>query len=365
MNELISIQDFIISFLSMFDVLSGAILALSYGYLMLPSALGYLVGAIGSMITGAVTPVSFMYESLVLSGGLSKIFRERISMIVLAALITGILGIFGIIQLIVNSIGKEIFFGMLAGVGLYLAQVGIDIARKEAVIGIPSFVVAIIVQLTTNDLALTVALSVSFGVILNYFINKSNKVKVTNTKAFVRYKSWREMLRTELRLVSLVVNRRVLIGTLALSTLTIGGNIAYTAANSQIASSTPTFNQSTVISSIADFASSLFGGANMELIISPTAGAPHPTVSAVIFMLAAAGLMASGVVYSLAKKIPISVMGGYLFVIGAILILPYNAIDAFKSGSEIVVGITMAITVFTNPFYGILAGSFTKFIIGG
>jgi len=136
-------KDIIIVGFSLLDVISGAVLALSYGFFMLPSAIGYFVGAMGSVITGAVTPVSFMYESMALSYGQSKNFKDRISMILWAAALTSVLGIWGLPQLIVDSIGQPIFFGMLAGVGVYLAKVGLDIAFQDAIIGIPCLLVCV------------------------------------------------------------------------------------------------------------------------------------------------------------------------------------------------------------------------------
>ncbi len=359
------LRDILIAALSLFDVISGAVLALSYGYLMFPSAIGYLVGAIGGMLTGAVTPVSFMYESMALSWGQSKDFRDRISMIVYASILTGLLGLFGGMQTIVGFIGKEVFLGMLAGVGLYLAKVGLDIAYQKLTVGIPCFITAIIIQLLTDDLALTVSISVSFGVLLNYFFEKKFGIKEeARSYKIPAYKSWTEMVKTETKLVSLVFNRKVLIGTLALSILTIGGNIAYIAANSDLSNSPTTYNQSTVISSLADLASGLIGGANMELIITPTAAAPHPVFAGVLFMLLAAIILATGFMHKIVKWIPLSATGGYLFVIGALLILPYNAMDAFKAGNSTVVGLTIAVTSLTNPFFGILAGTLAKKVLG-
>lgn len=361
-----NLKDALIALLSLFDVMSGAVLALSYGFLMFPSAIGYAVGAIGSAITGAATPVSFMYESMALSWGISKKLRDRISMIIFAALLTGVLGAAGLPQFIVDSVGREIFLGMLAGVGLYLAKVGLDIAFRDLIIGLPCLAVAVVVQLLTNDLVITVTTSVPFGIILNFILEKviTGRKKNRADYKIPSGRSWFDMVRKEMKLIPLIFNRNVLVGTLALSTLTIGGNIAYTAANSQLSQTPATYNQSTIISGIADFASSFFGGANMELIITPTATAPHPVAAAILFMTLAALILASGLVYRIAKRIPIAAMGGYLFVIGAILILPYNAIDAFETGDGIVVSLTMAFTLLTNPFYGIVAGTVSKIFIG-
>ena len=178
------------------------------------------------------------------------------------------------------------------------------------------------------------------------------------------YGSWWEGIRSEFKLVKPVVNSRVVIGALALATLTLGGNIAYHAVNLDIAGASGGYNQVSVISGLADFFSSLFGGTAMEVIVTVTAVAPHPVVSGVLLMFGAAIVLVSGLVYKIAKYIPIAAMGGYLIVIGAILVLPFNAMDAFAAGNPFVVAVTMGTTVSTNPFYGLIAGLLTKLIMG-
>ena len=72
--------------LSLLNVASGAILALSFGFFLMPSAFGFLVGGIGSLLTESVTPVSFQQENLVLAKNMGKDLRSRVSMILGAAL---------------------------------------------------------------------------------------------------------------------------------------------------------------------------------------------------------------------------------------------------------------------------------------
>lgn len=360
------IKDILVALFSQLDVLSGSVLALNFGFFMLPSALGYLAGAIGSLVTGSITPISFMYESLVLSYGMSKKLRERITMILIAATFTGILGGLGLPQYIVDKVGPEIFLGMLAGVGLYLAKVGLDLGKEDLKVGLPCLVIAILVQIITNDLIWTVSISIPTGIVIKLILGKfSRKPVISSLKVIPRYASRREMFKKELRLVRPVFNSRVVVGAMALSVLTIGGNVAYTAVNLQMAggAAVPTYNQATIISSVADFASSLFGGANMELIISPTAASTNPLRAAVLYMGLAVILLATGLVHKVAKWVPIAAMGGYLFVIGAILILPYNALDAFKIGNPVVVALTVIVTFLTNPFYGLTSGIAVKYLM--
>jgi hypothetical protein len=78
------------------------------------------------------------------------------------------------------------------------------------------------------------------------------------------YASWIDAIRAEFKMLQPAVNANVVIGALAISTLTLGGNIAYTAVNLDMSGMTGTTNAVSAISGIADFFSSLFGGAPME-----------------------------------------------------------------------------------------------------
>ncbi len=362
-----NIQDVLMALLSLFDVMSGAVLALSFGYLLFPSAMGFLVGGIGSLLTGNITPVSFQQEGLVLSRDLGKSLSERVSMILLAGLLTGLLGVLGLPQFIVNTIGPEIFFGLLAGVGLYLTRVGFDLAKEDWIIGLPCIIAALGMQLWTNNLVYAIAVSVPLGIIIKALRSRSAKkdqTAIVENETPVKM-TYIQRLREDFRPIKLSFNGNILVGGLALATLTIGANIAYTGANLSMANQTTgPYNAVSIISGVADFASSLFGGASMEVIVSATAAAPHPIASGVLMMVGAAILLLSGLGQKLAKYVPISAMGGYLIAIGAILVLPYNAIDAFKAGNPIVVALTMGTTVATNPFYGMIIGVVSKLIMG-
>lgn len=353
-------QDISVALLSLLDVASGAVLALSFGFLLLPSAAGFIVGAVGSLLTGSITPVSFQQENLVLAQGLSKDIRPRVSMILIAAILTGLLGLFGLPQAIVDKIGPEIFFGMLAGVGLYLTKVGLDLAKEKLIIGIPCAIVALGVQIWTNNLVYAVTASVPLGILIQWLLVRSGRSQVSEIRV-PKYSSWWAGIVTEFKAIKPIVSVPVVIGALALATLTLGGNIAYTGVNLSMANNpAQTYNQVTIISGLADFASSLFGGASMEVIVSATAAAPHPVASGVLLMLGAAIVLLSGLIYKVAKYIPLSAMGGYLIAIGAVLVFPWNAMDAFKAGNPIVVALTIATTAFTNPFYGLIVGLIAK-----
>ena len=356
-------KDVLVALLSLLDVASGAILAMSFGFFLMPSALGFLVGGIGSLLTGSVTPISFQQENLVLAKNMGKDMRARITMILGAAFITGLIGVLGLPQRVVDTVGPEIFLGMLAGVGIFLAKVGFDLAFEDLIIGLPCLVVALVVQLWSNDLVWAVTASVVLGIIIKFFKDRITKAPA-NPVNVPQYKSYKEAFKTEFKIIKPVFNLQVLIGILAIATLTLGGNIAYTGINLSMSGTVPTYNQVTIISGLADFASSIFGGASMEVIVSATAAAPHPIISGAILMFGAAIILLTGLVHKVAKFVPLAGMGGYLVAIGAILVLPPNAADAFKAGNPIVVGLTLVTTAVTNPFYGLVVGVIAKVLMG-
>jgi AGZA family xanthine/uracil permease-like MFS transporter len=358
-------QDVSVALLSLLDVASGAVLAITFGFMLFPSALGFIVGAVGSLLTGNITPVSFQQEGLSLAKGLGKDLRERVSMILFAAALTGILGLLGLPQMVVDKIGPEIFLAMLAGVGLYLTKVGLDLSKDNLIIGIPCAIVALVVQIVTNNLIYAVTASVPLGILIQWILVKTGRGKPATEVEVPHYSNWWEGIKAEFKVIKPAVTWSVIIGTLALATLTIGGNIAYTAVNLSMATNpVQAYNQVTVISGLADFASSLFGGASMEVIVSATAAAPHPILAGALLMFGAAIVLLSGLIYKIAKYIPIAAMGGYLIAIGMILVLPYNAADAFSAGNPIVVSVTIAATALTNPFFGLVAGLLTKLALG-
>ena len=248
-----TLQDLWIALVALLDVISGAILAVSFGYLLLPSALGFVVGGIGNLITGLVTPISFQQENIVLSGELSDDQRQRVSMILGAALLTGLLGVFGLPQMIVEGIGQEIFLGMLAGVGLYLTKVGFELAKDDWIIGLPCIVVALIVQFWTDNLVWAVTVSVPLGVIIKLIKDRAGAKSAALEIKVPVYNSWWEGVRAEFQVVKPVVNLPVIVGSLALATLTLGGNIAYHAVNLDISGTSGGYNEVNIISGVADF----------------------------------------------------------------------------------------------------------------
>lgn len=148
--------------------------------------------------------------------------------------------------------------------------------------------------------------------------------------------------------------------------LNIGANIAFGQINGEIAKSDVNIDTLSVISSVADMVSALFGGAPVEAIISATAGAPNPVASGVLMMVLMAAILFAGLLPKIGRYIPSESIAGFLFVLGAIVTVPGNATAALTGGeasSGLIGGTTMVVTAISDPFFGMLAGLLMRALI--
>jgi len=148
-------SDFLTDFLAIIGVvlngLPQGLLALTFGFASIPTAFAFLVGAAGNLLTGSVAPISFQAETITYAGTAGKDMEERLSMIFFGAVIMTCIGIFGFLSKIVNFIGPTITTGMMAGVGIMLAKVSMDMLKSEKVVSIVSIATAVAIYFATND----------------------------------------------------------------------------------------------------------------------------------------------------------------------------------------------------------------------
>ncbi|WP_018664648.1 guanine permease [Heyndrickxia acidiproducens] len=339
-------------------VLNGlpqGLLALTFGFASVPTSLAFIVGAVGNAITSNVAVVSFQAETLSVAGSMGKNMRERLSMVFFGALILTVISLFGVMEQIVDWIGPVITNGMMAGVGFMLARIGWDMAKNDRITGIASCISALITYIITKDLVYTVTISVVLSSIL-YNFTKTEDHSISKNIAEDQFK-----------LQKFVINPMVIRGALALVCLNIGANIAFGKINAGLASKDVNIDTLTIISSLADMASSLFGGGPVEVIISATASAPHAVFAGVLAMVILAAILLLKLLPKIGKFVPSSSIAGFLFVLGTIVTLPGNAAAALTAdgaGSPFIGGITMVITAFSDPFFGMLAGIVMKFLLG-
>lgn len=349
------LKDLLAAISGVLNALPQGLLALTFGFASVPTAIAFVIGAFGNAVTSNVAVISYQAETITLAGTLGKNLRERISMIFFGALIMLIIGLFGLLERIIDWIGPVITNGMMAGVGIMLAKVAWDMAKNDRLVGISSFASALIVYVATNDLVYTITISVILSSIIYFFVKKGEQEIKDNAPE------------EKLVLQKLILNPMVIRGALAMVCLNIGANIAFGKINGDIASTEVNVDTITIISSLADMGSALFGGGPVEVVISATASAPHAVWAGVIMMLLMAIILFVKLLPKIGKYVPSASIVGFLFVLGAIVTLPDNAaaaLTAESGGATWIAGVTMVVTAISDPFLGMLAGVIMQFLLG-
>ncbi|ALX49587.1 guanine permease [Lentibacillus amyloliquefaciens] len=348
------LKDIMAAFSGVLNGLPQGLLAMTFGFASVPTAMAFIVGAFGNTITSNVAVISFQAETITVAGKMGGNLRERLSMIFFGAFIMLVIGLFGLMGTIIDWIGPVITNGMMAGVGIMLAKVSWDMAKQDRIVGISSFVVALIVYIATKDLVYTITLSVILSSFINYFVEKDkNRIPEDTTEE-------------KLKLQKLMLSPMIIRGALAMVCLNIGANIAFGKINGEIAETDVSIDTITIISSLADMASSLFGGGPVEVVISATADAPHAVLSGVIMMALMAIILFLKLLPKIGKFVPSASIAGFLFVLGAIVTLPGNAqaaLSAEGAGASLIGGMTMVVTAIADPFLGMLAGVIMEFLL--
>jgi AGZA family xanthine/uracil permease-like MFS transporter len=344
-------------------------MARGFGYKLKPTGLAYLVGVAGNMFTGSVVPISGQAETLTLSG-MIKNMGERVAALLIAAAIGIILGLSGSVSKIVEFAGDSTVNGMMAGVGYILAMVGITMCMQEKRAGIISLISALVIYITTHDLVYTIAGSVLLSS-LDFAVLQKRRVDLNKVAADAgsepeseEWRFWRREYWSDFKVLKPRFKLSAFFAGLSFICLNIGSNISFGNITAGIAGQPPKLDALSVINSLADIPSILFGGAPIEAIISGTAAAPDiggingPWLAGILMMLVSGVLLLLGIIGRLGKFIPAQSIAGFLFVIGFNVTLVPDLKVAFASGDPIAAAVAAGITIISkNAFYGLAAGT--------
>ena len=347
------LQDLLAAIGVVINGIPQGILALSLGFAAFPTALAFAFSAVANAVTGSVAPISFQVETITVAGSLGDNKRERVSIILWAALIMTVVGLFGWMNHLVEFMGSDITSGMMAGVGFILARTAIRMTQTNTDVGWLSMVSAILVYIFTKDLIYTILISVVISTLYSVYYKK----------AVIELPSGVD--EQKLAFIKPMFSGRILRGALALACLNIGSNISFgMITGSMTGSETNPVNIDvlTVVSSLADLISSAFGGAPLESIISATGSAPHPVFSGVLMMSIMAIILATGILPKMGRFVPTESIAGFLFVLGAFVTVSGN-IQPAVADNPLVGSVTMVVTALFDPFFGMLAGLVIKFVL--
>ncbi len=343
------------------------------GFALKPAGFAYLVGAFGNLFTGSVTPISSQAETITVAS-VKKNLRNNVSAILLAAIIMIILGLCGGVNMIADFAGPAILNGMMAGVGLMLAGVAWDMYGQEKRITLVSIISAIIAYAlflnNGNKLVWTVFISVVVATLDFLFLQK-RRVDLSTlveegreaVESGSEWRFWKKEYWTEFKFIKPTFNLSVLFGALSLVMLNIGANISFGGITASIAGTTQNFDHLSIINSLADIPSALFGGPPIEAIISGTAAAPWPVACGIVFMLVAAILVLVGLVGKLGKYLPAQSIAGFLFIIGLVITF-IPSLQTVVGEEESMCGyVALGVTAWSkNPFLGMVAGVLVRFL---
>ena len=107
----------------------------------------------------------------------------------------------------------------------------------------------------------------------------------------------------------------------------------------------------------------MFGGANVEPIISATAAAPHPIVSAVILMALMGAILLFGLLPKVGKWVPTQAVVGFLLVLSTMIVIPENLPILMKDAvpGAVAAGVTAAAI---DPFLGMVVAIIVRAFLG-
>jgi len=342
------------------------------GFALKPAGFAYLVGGIGNLITGSVTPISAQAETITVAS-VKKNLRDNVSSILLAALLMIIIAAFGGVNKISDFAGVSIISGMMSGVGLILAGVSLDMFNQDKRTSLVSIVTAIaayaIFYNSPNKVVWTIFISVVVSTADFLFLQKRRvdvSASIEEGREYLQtsneWRFWKKEYWKDFKLIKPRINVTVIMGALSLVMLNIGANISFGGITASIAGTTQNFDHLSIINSLADIPTALFGGPPIEAIISGTAGAPWPVACGIVFMLVTGILILVGVIGRLGKYLPSQSIAGFLLVIGFALTFAPNLSAVANSDHPMSGYIALGVTAWSkNPFIGMVVGILVRY----
>ena len=343
---MLTLQDVLAALGVVLNGIPQMIYAMSFGFLAGPTAIAFIIAAVGMVAYGTVMPISMQAETIALAGTMGRSVRERLSIVLFSGILMAILGAFGLLRHIIDFAGDSVIFGMKVGVGIILARVAFEMVKANRLVGIISTAVALVVWALSQNLVYVIVSSVVASSVAAYIKNKGPIDGIESEK--FKFSLHKPML-----------NFNIVRATLALVCLTIGANIAFGGITAGMSGAEANIDGLTVYSGLASVGSAMFGGAPVEAIISATGAAPNPMWAGVLMMGLFALILITGLLPKIARFVPMQSIAGFLFVLGALVTVPINAWLAFGGATPpeaMAAGVTIVVTALADPFIGLVAG---------
>lgn len=322
------------------------------------AGVAYAIGALVAWLAGAVTPITFTVESITVATRTVQTRPQILYVVVLSAIPSVLLGLFGLYSEFIDLLNPSVISGVIAGVGIILAGVGVEYVRERPVTAGSSILAGFVLYLLTGNLVLVIVAAVAAGTLAARLLPTRFRPRVHEPEEGGDDGADGEAAPDGLELLPLkwqeLLARPVLIGAFSVFALRTGAVVSYDTVNAEIADASTHFDAVTLMAGLGSLASGLLGGPPVETTPAPMAAAPMPVFSTVLFMALMVGVTLLGLVGRLGRYFPLQAIAGFLVVLGVPVVLPENIPMAME---DPVPGATaLAITALSNPFYGILAG---------
>src|SRR5690625_4456515 len=102
------IKDLLAAISGVLNGLPQGLLAMTFGFASVPTAIAFVIGAFGNTFTSNVAVISFQAETITVAGIMRKNIRERLSMIFFGALIMLVIGLFGLMELLLHGLDQSL-----------------------------------------------------------------------------------------------------------------------------------------------------------------------------------------------------------------------------------------------------------------
>lgn len=333
------------------DGVAEGLYAARHGFSARASGIGYAVGALVGWFYQVVTPVTFTVESITVATRTVQQRPQILYVVGLSAVPSILLGITGAYSTFIELLNPAVIGGIIAGVGVILAGVGVESIRERPATAGASTVAGFLAYLLTGDLVVVIVAAVVTGTIAHRLapagINETDATPEDNDDEIESIAVTRFSARD-------LIARPVLIGAISLFTLRLGAVVSYDNVNAEIAGAETTLDGVQLMAGAASLVSAFVGGAPLETTPAPMADAPRPVFATVLFMAIMAVLALLGVIGRVGRLVPLQSIAGFLVVLGIPVIMPENLPAVLE---EPIPGATALVaTALSNPFYGIVAG---------
>ena len=268
------------------------------GFALKPAGFAFLIGGLGNLLTGSVTPISAQAETITVAS-VKKNMRDNVSSIFLAAVLMIVIAVFGGVNKISDFAGVAIVSGMMSGVGLILAGVSLDMFNQEKRTTLISIVTAVAAYAafynSPNKVVWTIFISVVVST-ADFLILQKHRVdiyaSIEEGREYLQmsneWRFWKREYWQDFKLIKPRINATVVLSALSLVMLNIGANIS-------------------------------FGG-----ITAGIAGTPWLVACGIVFMFAFGILFLLGAINRPGKYLPGQSIAGFLLVIGFALTFAPN-----------------------------------------